>query len=170
MYDSKKDKQVDDDIAELEAKNTLGYSKAQQIGKTKEKKKGTFGKKPTVWNNNKKSTTPKIKNFDIVDDKYSKWLGKQKCCISGISAPRGAGVNDIHCHHIRGRTPRRNDYEQVPLIGWLHSWGGKSYHDNTKEDFIKKNLILVDNIIEFFEEMAKYYQELYVEQGGVIKN
>ena len=104
-----------------------------------------------------------------MDDNYSKWLGGQVCCISGIRSERGVGFNNIHCHHIHGRTPQRNDYKQVPLIGWLHSWGGKCYHDNTKADFIKKNMVMADDIIEYFEELADYYVELYVEQGGVVK-
>lgn len=146
------------------------YTKEMQTGKKKKKeKKDNFFNKKCNWNNKSTSKKPKVKNYDVVDDKYSKWLGEQVCCISGINAERGAGVNNIHCHHIHGRTPRRNDYKQVPLIGWLHSWGGKSYHDNTKADFIKKNLVMTDNIIEYFEDLATHYVELYIEQGGAIK-
>lgn len=146
------------------------YTKEMQTGRKdkKEKSKG-FGKKPCVWNNKTTSRKPKVKKYDIVDDNYSKWLGTQACCISGIVSKRGIGVNDTHCHHIHGRTPQRNDYKQVPLIGWLHSWGGKSYHDNTKQDYIDKNLILTDDLIVYFEELAEYYNALYVEQGGIIK-
>lgn len=157
----------------------IGYSKEKQLGKVKEKKestfgkrpsRGTFGKKPTVWNKKGKNLKPKVKKFDLIDDEYSKWLGTQPCCITGLRANRGVGYNEIHCHHIHGRTPIRNDYKQVPLIGFLHSWGDKAYHSNTKQDFIKKNkLLLVDDIIVFFEDMTTYYLEEYKKIGGVIK-
>lgn len=146
------------------------YTKEQQTAwnKPKKEKKG-FGQKACVWNNKKKSKKPKIKKYDVIDDEYSRWLGTQPCYITGITAPRGIGANDMHCHHIKGRTPQRNDYEQVPLIGWTHTWGSKSYHSNTKADFIKKNLVMTEDVISYFKEGAEYYKSLYVEQGGIIK-
>lgn len=146
------------------------YTKEMQLkNNTKVKKIGEFGKKKYPWNKKGVQKT-KVKKFDLIDDDYSKWLGNQPCCITGLRAVRGAGYNEIHCHHIFGRVPVRNDYMQVPLIGYLHSWGDKAYHSNTKEDFIKKNkLLLVDNILEFFEDMTSYYIEKYKEEGGIIK-
>ena len=37
MYDSLKDKQVDDDLLEAEENASIGYSKAQQLEKPKKK-------------------------------------------------------------------------------------------------------------------------------------
>lgn len=155
----------------------IGYSKEQQLGKHKAKKestfgkrpsRGTFGKKPTVWNKKGKNLKPKVKRNDIIDDKYSKWLGTQPCAITGIVAERGAGANNIHCHHIHGRTPVRNDYLQTPLMGYIHSWGFSSYHSSTKADFIKHNKLLIDDVIEFFEDIAKIYVEKYIDEGNEI--
>ena len=171
------------DLDEVRRKSKRGvepYTKEKQIGAGRMKPKkqsmfgkkpsqGEFGKKPAKWNNESTNKKPKEKRNDIIDDKYSKWLGTQKCCITGHEAERGIGINNLHCHHIHGRTPTRNDYLQVPLIGWVHSWNDKAYHNNTKDDYIKKNNIMTDNIIEFFEDLAKYYVELYIEQGGVLK-
>ena len=129
----------------------IGYSKEQQLGTPKKKKESTFGKKPSKgsfgkknydWNRKGSNKKPKVKKNDIIDDKYSKWLGTQKCVVTGLSAERGTGANNIHCHHIHGRTPVRNDYMQVPLMGFVHSWGGKSYHSVTKSDFIKHHKLL----------------------------
>lgn len=146
------------------------YTKEMQLkNNSKKDKVREFGKKKYPWNKKGIQKT-KVKKFDLIDDEYSKWLGTQPCCITGLRANRGVGYNEIHCHHIHGRTPIRNDYKQVPLIGFLHSWGDKAYHSNTKEDFIKKNkLLLVDDIIVFFEDMATYYLEEYKKIGGVIK-
>lgn len=147
-------------------KNRIKPKKESTFGKRPSK--GTFGKKPTVWNKKGNNLKPKVKRNDIVDDKYSKWLGTQPCAVTGIVAERGVGADRIHCHHIYGRTPVRNDYLQVPLMGYIHSWGFSSYHSSTKADFIKNNKLLIDDVIEFFEDIAKMYQEKYVEEGGVI--
>lgn len=174
MYDSLKDKQVDDALLKLEEKREP-YTKAQQLGagRMKPKKESTFGKRPSKgafgkknydWNKKGKNLKPKIKKNDIVDDKYSKWLGTQPCVITGIIAQRGTGADNIHCHHIFGRTPTRNDYLQVPLMGYIHSWGFASYHSSTKADFIKHHKLMVDDIIEFFEDMADHYREKYLEE------
>ena len=156
------------DIAELEGKNTLGYSKEQQIGKPKEKKQGTFGKKPTVWNNNKKSTTPKVKKSDVIDEKYLKWLALKCCVVTGNTAQRGIGADNIHIHHIYSRNKGRNDYLSVPLMGYVHSWGNGAYHSNTKGDYIIKHKLMIEDIIEYFEDCASAFLQEYIEQGGVV--
>ena len=152
------------------------YTKEKQLQNNKPKKVSMFGKKKYVWNKSGKKPKgfkrkpPKIKKNDIVDNEYSKWLATQPCVITGRVAPRGAGAYDMHCHHIFGRSPR-DDYMQVPLLGIAHSWGDKAYHQNTKEDFIKKWGLLVDDIVEYFVDMAKHYNELYLENGGkILKN
>lgn len=174
---------IDFDLDEVMQKSTRGfkpYTKEAQIGagRMKPKKKSTFGQKPSNGNFGKNQTgfsaksinkKPKAKRNDIIDDNYSKWLGTQRCCITGQKAKRGIGANNMHCHHIYGRNGIINDYIQVPLIGWVHSWNNKAYHNNTKSDYIKKNKIMTDNIIEFFEDLTEYYIDLYVEQGGVLK-
>lgn len=153
------------------------YTKEEQLKNNRPKKESMFGKRPSRgefgkkkynWNNKGKSSKPKIKKNDIVDDKYSKWLGTQPCVVTGIIAERGTSANNIHCHHIHGRTPVRNDYMQVPLMGYIHSWGMTSYHSMSKADFVKHHKLMVDNVIEFFEDMARYYNEKYIEEGGII--
>jgi hypothetical protein len=168
MYDSLKDKQVDDDLLEAEEIASIGYSKAQQLGKPKKKKESTFGKKPTVWNKKGKNLKPKIKRNDIVDDKYSKWLGTQPCVVTGIVADRGIGANNIHIHHIYSRNKGRNDYLSVPLMGYVHSWGNGAYHSNTKGDYIIKHKLMIEDIIEYFEDCASAFLQEYIEQGGVV--
>jgi hypothetical protein len=137
-----------------------GLSKEQQLQKNKEKKQSTFGKKPTKWNNIGIKKT-KVKKYDVIDEDYLKWLGTQPCVVTGILAKRGVGANEMHIHHINGRNPVRNDYETVPLIGMLHTWGSNAYHQNTKADFIKKNKLLVDDIKEYFKEIAESYKKEY---------
>lgn len=155
---------------------SLPYTKEMQTGEKKEKKKSMFGRKPSNgsfgkkhynWNNRK--TSIKAKRNDIIDGDYSKWLGTQPCVITGRVAERGVGAYNMHCHHIHGRVPGRNDYMQVPIIGYVHSWGDKSYHSNTKKDFCDKNNILTDDIVEYFEEVAKMFVKKYKENGGKIK-
>ena len=177
MYYSLKDKQVDDDLLEAEEIASIGYSKAQQLGKPKKKKEstfgkrastGTFGKKPAVWNNNKKSTTPKVKKSDILDKKYKNWLAKKPCVVTGIIAERGIGASNIHIHHIYSRNKGTNDYLSVPLIGYMHSWNNNCYHSNTKKDYIRKNNIMTDNIIEYFLNYAQMFIDEYVADGNSV--
>lgn len=106
---------------------------------------------------------PRQGRNDIIDDHYSKWLGEQPCVLTGMIAERGTGPQNIHCHHIKGRRPR-NDYNQVPLMGFAHSWGGMSYHDLGKIRFLEKwhdKLIGVECIIEYFEDHAGALKEQY---------
>ena len=131
--------------------------------------KGEFGKKPAVWNKNKKSTTPKVKKSDTLDEKYKKWLAQKPCVVTGIIAQRGIGANDIHIHHIYSRNKGTNDYITVPLIGFTHSWGGASYHSSTKADYIKHHKLMVEDIIEYFEDCADEFVNEYIEQGNEIK-
>ena len=146
----------------------LGYSKEDQLRDNRPKRESTFGKKRYDWKNKSRSKPNRIKEVDIVDSNYSKWLGTQKCVITEKYATRGSGANDMHCHHIYGRNPSRNDYKQVPLMGYVHSWGDKSYHSMTKEDFKNYHNVMVDDLIEYFEEMAEYYLNKYVKNGGII--
>lgn len=107
-----------------------------------------------------KQKSNRIRRNDIIDDKYSKWLGQQPCVITGRKAERGAGANNMHCHHIHGRTPR-NDYMQVPLMGFVHSWGNDSYHSLSKSDFIERHGLMIDDILAFFENHATQLKDEY---------
>ena len=167
--------------------NIYPYTKEMQTASNRKKKESTFGKKPSKgsfgkkpskgsfgknncnWNRKGNRTATKVKRNDIVDDKYSKWLGTQPCAVTGNVAERGIGAYNIHCHHIHGRGLGRNDYMQVPLMGFVHSWGDKSYHSNTKKDFCIKNGLMVEDIIEFFEDIANEYIDKYKENGGIIQ-
>ncbi|MDX8387454.1 MAG: hypothetical protein R8M46_02825 [Ghiorsea sp.] len=106
---------------------------------------------------------PRIGKNDTIDENYSVWLGQQPCVMTGMVAERGAGPQHIHCHHIKGRRPR-NDYNQVPLMGFAHSWGGMSYHDLGKTRFLEKwkdKLFGVECIVEYFEDHAAAFKEQY---------
>ncbi len=106
---------------------------------------------------------PKVRRNDVVDDHYSAWLGQQPCIITGMTADRGIGPYNIHCHHVRGRIPR-NDYNQVPLIGFMHTWHGDSYHVMGKNSFLEKwrdKIGDADCIIEYFESHAKLFKSQY---------
>jgi hypothetical protein len=101
----------------------------------------------------KKPTKKKTRRNDVIDNKYSEWLGTQPCVITGRTAKRGAGANDMHCHHINGRVPR-NDYQQVPLIGYVHSWGADSYHSLSQKDFARIYLDENTDVKKFFTKKA----------------
>lgn len=166
MYDSKKDLEIDEAISKLEKKwEPLTKEKQLNHGRIKPKKESTFGKQK-AGGFGMKQNKPKEKRNDIIDDDYCAWLGKQACVITGRKSKRGVGVDNMHCHHIDGRNGGRNDYRQVPLMGYVHSWGGTAYHNNTKEDFIKKNLLMVDDIKEFFNDCADELLKRYVAEGG----
>lgn len=111
-----------------------------------------------------KPSKPKVKRNDIIDNKYSKWLGKQPCVITGQVAVRGIGDYNMHCHHIHGRNGGRNDYMQVPLIGRIHSWGSKSYHSCSKSDFIQHHHLNTTDVIGFFEYHAKRLRRGYEDE------
>jgi len=158
--------------------NIIPYTKEMQTASNRKKKESTFGKKPSkgsfgkkryAWNRKGNKQVTKVKRNDIVDDEYSKWLGTQPCVVTGLTAERGIGAYNIHCHHIHGRGLGRNDYMQVPLMGYVHSWGDKAYHSNTKKDFCIKNGLMVENVIEFFEDIAREYLEKYKENGGIVQ-
>ncbi|PIX54722.1 MAG: hypothetical protein COZ50_06405, partial [Zetaproteobacteria bacterium CG_4_10_14_3_um_filter_54_28] len=83
--------------------------------------------------------------------------------------PRSSG---IRCHvrpeyaHIRGRARgRRNDYQQVPLTGHLHTYANHSYHVLGKSGFLDKWREHipgdVDDIIEYFDARAKAFKQQY---------
>lgn len=152
------------------------YTKEKQLGKSRIKpkkestfgktSKGTFGKKPYKWNNKTKSTKPKVKKTDVIDETYLKWLAQKCCVVTGQIAQRGAGAYDLHIHHIYSRNKGRNDYKAVPLMGFAHSWGDMAYHSNTKDDYIKKHKMIVEDIIEYFEDCADGFVQEYIEQGN----
>lgn len=148
----------------------MSYTKEEQLKSTKKKKESTFGKKPYKWNKEgKPKKKPDERRGNIVDEDYLKWVGTQPCAISGQTGVRGIAPYDIHVHHIKGRGRGRNDYEVIALKGYYHSWGKYAYHNNTKEDFVKINGLLIDDIDEFFEDCAHELLKKYIEQGGVIK-
>ena len=119
-------------------------------------------KKQARWTKRKKKVVKsRVKRNDIVDDEYSAWLGKQPCVVTGQVAVRGVGAYNMHCHHVHGRNGVRNDYMQVPLMGYVHSWGRKSYHSCAKSDFIKYHGLAVDDLIEYFEEQARKLKAEY---------
>ena len=122
--------------------------------------------KPFVQPKNKPYKKPKPGRNDIIDDEYSTWLGEQPCVITGQVADRGIGPYNTHCHHVRGRARgRRNDYNQVPLIGHLHTYADHSYHVLGKSEFLEKwkDHIpdSVDDIVEFFESCARVLKDQY---------
>lgn len=106
---------------------------------------------------------PKVGRNDIIDDEYSAWLGRQPCVITGKTAKRGAGMNDMHCHHIFGRARGRNDYLQVPLMGYVHSWGNKSYHHTAKQEFGEYWGLHGQDAIEYFLDKAEELRAEYLE-------
>lgn len=138
------------------------YTKEEQLKKNRAtpKSESTFGKKNYPWNN-KGTQKTKVKKTDVIDEAYLKWLATQPCVITGNKAQRGTGANNIHIHHIYSRNKGRNDYKAVPLMGYVHSWGDMCYHSNTKEDFIKKHKLMIDDIIEYFEDCAENFINKY---------
>ena len=54
-------------------------------------------------------------------------------------------------------------------MGYVHSWGDLCYHSNTKEDFIKKHKLMVENIIEFFEDCAENFVNEYKKLNKIKK-
>lgn len=110
-----------------------------------------------------KQKSNRVRRNDVIDDDYSKWLGQQPCVVTGRKAERGTGANNMHCHHIHGRTPR-NDYMQVPLMGYVHSWGADSYHSLSKSDFIDIHCLMVNDLVGLFEEHAVRLKEEYYKQ------
>lgn len=121
-------------------------------------------KKEARWAKQKKPQKRKVRRNDVIDDKYSKWLGTQPCAITGQIAIRGIGAYNMHCHHIHGRNGVRNDYLQVPLIGYVHSWGSKSYHSCAMSDFIKHHHLSTKNLIRCFENYAVNLRIKYANQ------
>ena len=138
------------------------YTKDEQLKKNRvsPKTKSTFGKKNYPWNN-KGTQKTKVKKTDVIDETYLKWLATQPCIITGNTAQRGTGANNIHIHHIYSRNKGRNDYKAIPLMGYVHSWGDMCYHSNTKDDFIKKHKLMINDIIEYFEDCAENFINKY---------
>lgn len=141
------------------------YTKEKQLSKNriKPKKESTFGKKKYPWNNKGNNTKPKVKKTDVIDEDYLKWLATKPCVVTGQNVKRGAGAYDLHIHHIYSRNKGRNDYLTVPLMGYVHSWGDLAYHSNTKDDYIKKNKLMIEDIIEYFEDCANEFLKEYKE-------
>jgi len=167
MYDTEKEKRVDEDLSIYEKRREpLTKEKQLNHGRLKPKKESTFGKPKKGGFGVAKD---KEKRNDIIDEDYCAWLGKQACVVTGRRSKRGVGVDNMHCHHIDGRNGGRNDYRQVPLMGYVHSWGGDAYHNNTKEDFIRKNQLMVEDIKEFFNDCADELLKKYVQEGGILK-
>lgn len=136
------------------------YTLEDQLGKPKVKKKSTFGKhKPK-----------KIKKSDILDNDYLNWLCTQPCVVTGRTAERGAGAECMHAHHIEGRNRSTNDYETVPLIGYVHTWGlTTAYHSIADSDYKKKYIPHYEGTVkDFFKEESRRLRREYGEQGGTI--
>ena len=112
----------------------------------------------------KKTSKKKIRRNDVINNKYSKWLGTQPCVITGQTAVRGVGYDNMHCHHIHGRNGIRNDFMQVPLLGYIHSWGGKSYHSCSQSDFIQHHNLPTSDLIGFFEYHAKRLRKVFLQK------
>jgi len=128
--------------------------------------------KPFEAAKRKSHKKPKVRRNDVVDDHYSTWLGQQACIITGMEADRGIGPYNMHCHHVRGRIPR-NDYNQVPLIGFMHTWHGDSYHVIGKHSFLEKwrdKIGDAECIIEYFESHAQAFKAQYDLIHGGDKN
>lgn len=106
------------------------------------------------------------KKNERIDEDYLNWLRTQKCVVTGLRGKKGIGMNHIHIHHIYSRNKGRNDYKAVPLMGYVHSWGNLAYHNNTKADYIKKNNIFTDNIVEYFEDKARKFVSQYENETG----
>ena len=98
----------------------------------------------------------------VIDDDYLVWLGKQPCVIFQATSVRGAGMYDMHIHHVRGRKPR-NDYEAVPMIGYFHSWGSKSIHNMTKSEFIREYNLPTIDLKEYLLGKARELRKQYLE-------
>jgi len=131
----------------------LGTEKKPMFGK----KKSFIRQKPT-----------KIKKTDIIDKDYTDWLCTNHCVITGKSGSRGTGQSDIHAHHIYGRYPNRNDYLQVPIIGYAHNVHPKAYHECGNAEFLKHHQIIgVTNIKDMFLELAISFVEDYRKETGI---
>ena len=132
------------------------------------KNKGDFGKKPSKplkrsGFKNKLHAHKKPKRYEIVDTNYMNFVATFRCCITHQKASRGTGANNIHVHHIDGRNGGRNDYNTVPLIGYVHSWGEKSYHSLAKSDFVKYWLVeKSDDPKEYFREISLMINNAYL--------
>lgn len=122
----------------------------------------TFQKK--AWGS--VQSKPKAKKNDVIDDRYTAWLCTQPCVVTGRTAARGAGANDMHGHHIYGRGRGRDDHAQVPLMGYVHSWGMKSYHSCGREDFKAHWGLIVDDVVSYFQEHADRLRDLYLKEKG----
>ena len=108
----------------------------------------------------KKTSRPKPKRNDIIDDKYSAWLGTKRCVVTGKTAKRGIGINNMQCHHINGRARGTNDYEQVPLLATVHN----DYHSIGQEKFIRKykiNMAGFGSVKDFFMDKSKKFNDEY---------
>ena len=130
------------------------------------KNRGDFGKKPSKplkrsGFKNRPHAQKKPKRYEIVDTDYMDFVATFRCCITHQKALRGTGANNIHVHHIDGRNGRRNDYNVVPLMGYVHSWGEKSYHSSAKSDFMKNwftDLNLFDG--HEYSDPKEYFREV----------
>lgn len=118
---------------------------------------------------NKIHKKTKVKNGDLIDEAYLSWLSKQPCVITGCKASRGLNQFDMHIHHIDGRIPNRNDYEAIPLMGYVHSWNKTAYHNMTKEEFSLEYFGICIDIKSYFHDKAKKLFQEYKSLGGELK-
>ena len=146
---------VDWDVVDL--RGDVEVSATAEVSKIERKARDAKRKKPSK---------PKVKKNDVVDDAYSAWLGRQKCVVTGQTAPRGAGAHNMHCHHIHGRGRGRNDHLQVPLMGFAHSWGGKSYHSAGRAEFRAHYGLICEDVVAYFVECAADFRKRYLEETG----
>jgi len=138
------------------AKAKAEQARKKALEKSRDKPKKSKPKKRRVGKN------------DVIDDKYSVWLGTQPCVLTGKVGVRGIAAYNIHCHHIYGRRPK-NDYLQVPLMGALHTWDNHSYHIMGKHSFLvywrdemnMECLQGVEDITEFFNACAINLKKKY---------
>ena len=98
-----------------------------------------------------------------IDDDYLVWLSMQPCVITQQRGNRGVGINDMHIHHVRGRKPR-NDYEAVPMIGYVHSWGSRSLHNMTRSEFIREYNLPTIDLKEYLLGKARELRQQYLEE------
>lgn len=127
-------------------------------------KKPMFGKKKTFI----KKRPTKVKKNDIIDKEYTDWLCTHPCVVTGKSGSRGTLQYNIHAHHIFGRYPNRNDYLQVPIIGYAHNVHPRSYHECGTEEFLKHHGIIgVTNIKDSFLELALSFVDQYQKRKGI---
>lgn len=108
---------------------------------------------------------------------FSRYLGMQRCCVTGLRASRGAGQKNMHCHHIfRRKGGVQDDEMQVPLIGYAHVMNKNSYHQGSQDfiDYYREKyperlagIYTHEDLIEYFVSVAeKHLAEYYKKYGS----